>query len=63
MGFELLPLDPMDSLSSLTLPQKTDHKDPLDRMLIWQAIIKNMMLISKDASFTQYKNDGLKLMW
>ena len=45
------------------LPLKEKHKDPFDRMLIWQAITNNMIMISKDGLFEQYKKDGLKLAW
>jgi PIN domain nuclease of toxin-antitoxin system len=38
MGFSLLSLDPIDALESSHLPQKEDHKDPFDRMLIYQCI-------------------------
>jgi PIN domain nuclease of toxin-antitoxin system len=34
MGFTLIPLEPVDALNSLYLPQKNTHKDPFDRMLI-----------------------------
>ena len=37
MGFELIPLSPNESASHHKL-KLTQHKDPLDRMLIWQAI-------------------------
>ena len=33
------------------------------RMLIWQAITKDMIMISKDGLFEQYKEDGLKIIW
>ena len=45
------------------LPLKENHKDPFDRMLIWQAITKGMIMISKDEFFIQYTKDGLKLIW
>jgi len=63
MGFELIPLDPIDALSSLRLPRKTNHKDPFDRMLIYQCIRKNYTLASKDSRLEIYKKDGLKCIW
>ena len=45
------------------LPLKDNHKDPFDRMLIWQAITKDMTIISKDKLFEQYKENGLKIIW
>jgi len=38
MEFELIPLEPTDALNSSRLSQKKDHKDPFDRMLVYQSI-------------------------
>jgi PIN domain nuclease of toxin-antitoxin system len=38
------------------------HKDPFDRLLIWEAIRKNYHLLSKDSAFKHYQNCGLKLL-
>ncbi|MDR0874014.1 MAG: type II toxin-antitoxin system VapC family toxin [Prevotellaceae bacterium] len=61
--FELLPLAPTTALQSINLSRKINHKDPFDRMIIWQAIKYNMPLISKDGLFEQYKQDGLQIIW
>ena len=63
MGFELIPLYPIDSLNSLELPQKNNHKDPFDRMLIYQCIKNGYVFVSKDTKIEQYKEDGLKYIW
>ena len=42
---------------------KIKHKDPFDRLIIWQAINKNITLISKDKNIEEYKAFGLKLLW
>jgi len=63
MGFELIPLEPMDALNSSQLPQKKDHKDPFDRMLIYQSINNKYTLISTDTRMEIYKADGLKYIW
>ena len=63
MGFELIPLDPIDSLNSLQLPQKSNHKDPFDRMLIYQCIKNGYTFVSKDTKIEQYKENGLKYIW
>jgi PIN domain nuclease of toxin-antitoxin system len=39
------------------------HRDPFDRMLIWQAISENFTLISSDKQVIQYKSEGLKTIW
>jgi len=57
-----LVYDLFTGYSYIELPLKKNHKDPFDRMLIWQAITGNMTMISKDEFFEQYKKDGLKLI-
>jgi PIN domain nuclease of toxin-antitoxin system len=63
MGFELIPLDPIEALNSLQLPIKENHKDPFDRMLIYQCIQNRYTLVSKDSRLKLYKDDGLKYIW
>jgi PIN domain nuclease of toxin-antitoxin system len=63
MGFELIPLDPAEALNSLQLPQKKDHKDPFDRMLIYQCIVRNYTFVSRDKRIGLYKEDGLRYIW
>ena len=63
MDFSILDLQENETITFYELPQKEKHKDPFDRMLIWQAITKNMIMISKDESFDQYTKNGLKLAW
>jgi len=63
MGFSIIDMQENETITFHKLPFKKDHKDPFDRMLIWQAITKDMTLISKDKLFEQYKKDGLKLIW
>jgi PIN domain nuclease of toxin-antitoxin system len=63
LGFEIITLAPGEATTFFDLPTKKDHKDPFDRMLIWQAIQRNMVMMSRDACFELYKEDGLKLVW
>jgi PIN domain nuclease of toxin-antitoxin system len=63
MEFELIPLEPIDALSALRLPQKKNHKDPFDRMLIYQCIKNEYILVSGDTRNKLYKDDGLKYIW
>lgn len=37
------------------------HKDPFDRMLIWQAIFNDFVLLTGDKQIEQYSSEGLKL--
>jgi PIN domain nuclease of toxin-antitoxin system len=63
MGFKIIELDERASITFHKLPKKENHKDPFDRMLIWQAITNSFVLISKDNSMKQYKEIGLSLIW
>jgi len=63
MLFELTPLNPVEALMSMHLPSKPNHKDPFDRMLIYQCITNGYTLVSRDKAIEIYKKDGLKLIW
>jgi PIN domain nuclease of toxin-antitoxin system len=63
MGFTIIDMQENETITFHKLPLKKNHKDPFDRMLIWQAITKNMTMLSKDELFEQYRKDGLKLIW
>jgi PIN domain nuclease of toxin-antitoxin system len=39
------------------------HKDPFDRILIWQAIQNNYTFITDDKNIKLYKSEGLKTIW
>ena len=60
MGFSVLPMNQEHAASFYSLPRE-NHKDPFDRMLIWQAINQGITLISKDSAFSDYCDLGLKL--
>jgi len=63
MGIGVIGLNEKESLSFYRLPEVTGHRDPFDRMLIWQAITRGMALISNDEAFEQYRAFGLRLVW
>ncbi|MBR4790591.1 MAG: type II toxin-antitoxin system VapC family toxin [Treponema sp.] len=63
LDFSLLNPEPYDYLTIGQIPQKENHHDPFDRMLIQQAIRNNLVLISKDEKFHQYEENGLQLLW
>jgi PIN domain nuclease of toxin-antitoxin system len=58
-----IPLLSEEATGFSTLKIFNNHRDPFDRMLIWQAISNGYTLISKDVLFEQYKEQGLKLLW
>lgn len=62
MDLNTIPLLPDEAVSFVKLKNK-DHKDPFDRMLIWQAISRKLTLISGDKEFSKFKKDGLKILW
>ena len=61
--FGILSPEPYDYVSIAQIPQKENHHDPFDRMLIQQAIRNDLILISKDEKFPQYEENGLQLLW
>ncbi|MDO8464577.1 MAG: type II toxin-antitoxin system VapC family toxin [Gallionella sp.] len=62
MHFEVIQPTAQETASFHRLP-KVKHKDPFDRMIIWQAIQQPLVLVSKDADFSEYKEFGLKVFW
>lgn len=62
-NFSILNPEPYDYISIGQIPQKENHHDPFDRMLIQQAIRNDLVLISKDEKFPQYEENGLQLLW
>lgn len=60
-GFKIISLS-AEETSSYHRLIKTSHKDPFDRMLIWQAIQRNLTFIAKDDDFNLYKIAGLKTL-
>lgn len=61
-GFDILPLADVDAATFHHLP-RMEHKDPFDRLIIWQAISRKMTLISQDKAFATYRKNGLKVVW
>lgn len=59
-SYNILDLNSGDILSFYNLPQNL-HKDPFDRMIVWQAIKNNLVLITQDEKLEEYKNSGLKI--
>lgn len=61
-GFELLSLMPGES-ATFYLLNASWHRDPFDRMLIWQALKGEYIFISNDKQVRKYKSIGLKVLW
>lgn len=62
MGFQLVGVEPDEAATFDQLEENT-HFDPFDRMLIWQAICRNITLVSGDSEFKRFEKHGLKLLW
>lgn len=62
-GFELLPLDPRLAASFSRLPVAPQHRDPFDRMLVWQAISLGYTLVSRDRKIAATPQVGLRVLW
>jgi len=57
-GIKSLALEEDDSLYVTKLPEL--HRDPFDRMLICQAIVNGMVILTPDESITKYH---VRCMW
>jgi PIN domain nuclease of toxin-antitoxin system len=52
MGYDILPVLPAYAIAAGGLPRH--HGDPFDRLLIAQAQLENMTLVSRDRAFAHY---------
>ncbi len=57
-NIQILPVNLSHALYLENLP--LHHKDPFDRLLISQAIVENMTLVTADPEFPKYQ---VKLLW
>jgi PIN domain nuclease of toxin-antitoxin system len=62
MEFQTINLSAEESSSYFQLKEE-QHKDPFDRMLVWQAIQRNLTIISKDRKLEQFSDFGLMIYW
>ncbi len=61
-GFKVIELD-IKATSTFHKLSATHHRDPFDRMLIWQSLLSDYTLISKDELVKKYESEGLKVLW
>jgi PIN domain nuclease of toxin-antitoxin system len=61
-GFTILQLADVEAATFYRLP-RMEHKDPFDRLIIWQSISRKLTLLSQDRAFADYKKLGLKVTW
>lgn len=52
-----------EELASFHRLHRVVHKDPFDRLIVWQALQNKLHLISKDQRLSEYQSLGLKVIW
>jgi len=62
VGIETLQVSEQQAASFHRLP-RLKHKDPFDRLIVWQAINTNITLITKDKEIKKYTKHGLSILW
>lgn len=60
MGLVIVTPTAEESAGFHRLPRLA-HKDPFDRMLVWQCLQRDWFLFTNDHTLATYKNDGLKI--
>ena len=59
-GFKILDISEDDIVTSHLLPFVENHKDPFDRLLVWQCIRNDIVLLTSDIRLKAYEPHGLK---
>ena len=59
-GFVVLPIDPRHTAQVVNLPFTSAHKDPFDRLLVAQAKVEDIPIVSADEQLEYY---GIKRLW
>ncbi len=62
IGIETLEVSEQEASTFYKLP-RLKHKDPFDRLIIWQAINREITLISRDKAIREYQKLGLEILW
>ena len=63
IGLTEAPLDAAILATFHRLPYAPDHRDPFDRLLIWQAIQRKHTLLSRDRAMPFFKAHHLNFDW
>ena len=61
-GYQCLDLLSGSVATSYKLPFYKEHRDPFDRMLVWEALQHDLVLVSADQQFKLYEKEGLRLV-
>lgn len=62
MGLTIVAPTAEESAGFHRLP-RSPHRDPFDRMLIWQCLRRDWVFLSRDAALGEYRAMGLKTAW
>jgi len=59
-GFQILPILPAHTARLIGLLFRTGHKDPFDRLLVSQALVEQIPIVSADSALDAY---GVTRLW
>jgi PIN domain nuclease of toxin-antitoxin system len=62
MGLDVVSPSAEEAAGFHRLP-KHGHKDPFDRMLVWQCLKRDWTLCTRDRALTRYDTLGLRTFW
>ena len=60
-GFKILDVSEDDIVTSHLLPFVENHRDPFNRLLVWQCIRNNIVIVTSDSRLKGYEPHGLKI--
>ncbi len=60
-GFGILDMNEEDIATSHMLPFVGKHKDPFDRLIVWQCMRNGLILLGADGKMREYEQHGLRL--
>ena len=60
-GFKVLDIGEDDIVTSHLLPFIENHRDPFNRLIVWQCIRNNIVLVTADIRLRGYEPHGLKV--
>ena len=60
-GFKILDIGEDDIVTSHLLPFIENHRDPFDRLIVWQCIRNDIVLVTADIRLRGYEPHGLKI--
>lgn len=60
-GYQIYDISEDDLVTSYQLVSSKTHRDPFDRLLVWQCIQNSLILVTEDSRMQEYAGHGLKL--